>query len=185
MTDQEKWQLAISALTGEFAALAEEDRRWLANQAELCKGLKKAMVRLSDEAGGSGICAACRGECCLTGKYHVTVVDILVLLVSGEELFTPRFGAGHCPYLGEKGCLLAAAYRPSNCVSFNCQRIEALQEPVIANEFTRLEGELRDSFIAFERRFGNRFANGLLMNFERDILVGRGRLLKTVAGQGQ
>ncbi len=178
MTDREMWDLAVDALVTEHAALPHSRKGVVAGLVEAVKGVKEALHGIAEGVSVAEICAACGGECCLSGRFHVTVVDILVYLAEGRELFTPGFGQGRCPYLGARGCLMAPPYRPFNCVTFNCERVESLLEPPAKERSVSLERELRALYGRFEGEFGNRFMGGLLQNYERDVLQGRGAILR-------
>ena len=177
MTDRETWNLAVAAVAAEFALLLPSRKALLAELTESAKTCKKELHAVAEGVSVANICAACGGECCMTGKYHVTVVDLLVYLVEGKELFEPRFEQERCPFLGERGCLMEPACRPFNCVTFNCERVELLLEPQDMERLVRLEQALRALYGRFEELFGNRFMGGLLMNCERDIVRGRGAIL--------
>lgn len=177
VTDREMWNLAVDALAVEHAALPPSLKGVVAGLAAAVKGAKEALHGIAEGVDVAAICAACGGECCLSGKFHVTVVDILVYLAEGRELFTPRFGQGRCPYLGAQGCLMAPPYRPFNCVTFNCERVESLLEPQAKDRSVSLERELRALYGRFEEEFGNRFMGGLLQNYARDVVRGRGTIL--------
>lgn len=178
VTDQEKWRQAVATVTHEYTALGPGLLARVAKCAEAVKSRKAGLHALTGMAGGRETCAGCGGECCLTGKYHFTVVDLLVYLAEGRGLFTPRFDNGRCPYLGDAGCLMEAAYRPFNCITFNCDRVEGMLEPLEQARFYTLERELRALYRELEMLFGNRFIEGLLMNYER-ALRQRGAILKT------
>ena len=177
MTDRETWNLAVAVVAGEYERLSAPQRAAVAEAAEAVKTCKKALHRIVEAVAAADICASCRGACCRTGKYHFTVVDLLVYLSDGRELFTPRFDQGACPYLGERGCLMEPAQRPYNCVTFNCEGVEQLLGPREKERLIRLELELRAHYTRFEELLGNRFMGGLLMNWERDCRRGRSAIL--------
>jgi hypothetical protein len=177
MTDRETWNLAVAAVTAEFAALSPARKARVAELAGAVKGGKEALHAIVEGVAAGAVCAACGGRCCMTGKFHVTVVDLLVYLAEGRELFSPGFDRERCPYLGAHGCLMPPPYRPFTCVSFNCEQVECLLEPQESERLGRLERELRSLYGRFEEEFDNRFMGGLLMNCERDIIRGRGTIL--------
>ncbi len=177
VTDRETWNLAVDALTAEHAALSPPRKASVTALVEAIKGVKEALHGIAEGVSVGEICAACGGECCRSGKYHVTVVDILVYLAEGREMFTPGFGPGRCPYLGGRGCLMAPPYRPFKCITFNCERVESLLGPQDKERSACLERELRALYGRFEGEFGNRFMGGLLQNYDRDVLQGRGAIL--------
>ena len=173
MTERETWNLAVAAVAEEFARLSSPRRTLVAEAVEAAKTCKEALYSIA-AAVATRVCASCGGECCLTGKYHFTVVDLLAYLVDDRELFTPRFDQDACPYLGVDGCLMAPPYRPFNCVTFNCERLEILLEPPEKERLARLEQELRMIYGRFEELTGVRIMGGLLMNGERDLVRKRG-----------
>ena len=124
---------------------------------------RRAMQALVAEVGAAAHCASCGGECCVAGKYHFSKADLLVYLAAGEPLFTPLFENGLCPYLGRAGCLIQPGYRPFNCITFNCERIEDLLSAEEVSGFYRLERELRRCYQDIRRLFpGNRMDGALL-----------------------
>jgi hypothetical protein len=172
VTDRESWKLAVAAVAEEFARLSPIRRALVGEAVEAVKACKQALHTIVEGVAASGICASCGGECCRTGKFHFTVVDLLVYLAEGRELFTPRFDREACPYLGAPGCLMEPVYRPFNCITFNCERVELLLEPHEKEGLARDEEKLRSDYKRFEKLFGTRFMGGLLMNWERTPILG-------------
>ena len=177
MTDLETWNLAVAAVAEGFARLSSPRRAVITEAAEAAKACKEALHAIVAAVAAAGVCASCGGQCCLTGKYHFTVVDLLAYLADDRELFTPRFDHDACPYLGGDGCLMAPPYRPFNCVTFNCERLECLLESPEKERLARLEQELRTIYGRFEELIGVRIMGGLLMNAERDIVQNRSPIL--------
>lgn len=181
MTDQEKWNKAVELLGREYVSLSSRLRDVVESKSRRMMELKGELHRFAEGADCSAICADCGGECCRSGKYHFTVVDALVCFSTGKPIVTPRFDRVHCPCLGEAGCLMEPAYRPFNCITFNCERIENRLEPAEVERFYSLEKALRLDYREVEEMFGNRYMHGLLMNFERDVL---GKGLPILGGKG-
>jgi hypothetical protein len=73
---------------------------------------------------------------------------------------------------------MAPEYRPFNCVTFNCDLVEDLLGLPALEEFYRVERELRGAYRELEEFFGNRFMQGLLLNYERAVACGGGVLLR-------
>lgn len=163
MNDQKHWQAAVATVTEEYLRLPESVRVSLREKGVAIRTAKEGLHRLAEETGSAAICASCGGECCLRGKYHFTVADLLVHRSTGAELFKPRFGRDFCPYLGDAGCLMRPALRPFNCITFNCERVEGLWEPSRIDEFYRRERELRHLYEELEALLGTRVMQGLLM----------------------
>ncbi len=171
------WGKAVAAVAGEYAALAPTLRVWVEKRTAAIREAKTALDAISQGVSAAEICAVCRGECCARGRHHVTVIDLLVHLAAGRPLGTPDFASVHCPWLGTAGCCMEPAYRPFNCVTFNCERVEGLLEPLVLESFYRAEEKLRALYGEVEDFFGNRFMQGLLLSYERAV-VGDGILLR-------
>ncbi len=172
VNDNETWQLAVTAATSEFADLSIDVRLRadeLLRRVMACKGELTAIFELLD---GADICRLCRGECCKVGRFHFTVIDLLAYLTTGRELFSPHFGGGSCPFLGDTGCMMEPEYRPYNCVTFVCDRIDIGMDAIRRNRFAHLTDKLLGFYSEIETLFGNRFMYGLLSNGER-FLDGR------------
>ncbi len=134
--------------------------------------IKKCKWTLQMTAGAAGagdICGGCRGECCNGGKNHVTVVELLVYFSDGMDLFDPRFERDICPYLADNGCLMAPEYRPYNCITFVCERIDGRLSLVQKERLFAAERELRSLYDGIERLFDNCFRYGLFSCCERSL----------------
>ncbi len=182
MDDLEKWDRAVSAVNREFTSLPEPLLSKLKNSVETIKKYKRSVFTLTETVNAGQICEACQGECCRKGKYHFTVIDLLVYLVDGKELFVPCFTNGRCPYSGDAGCLMEEEYRPFNCITFHCEKLEKLLPIHVVEEFYGLERKLRYQYGELERMFDNRFAYGLLANYERNFVQSGVMLFQNVSG---
>lgn len=182
MDDQERWTRAVTAVAAEYAALpAPVAAQVCAKTAEI-RDVKAVLCRLAGEVGAAGICAACGGECCFRGKYHFTAVDLLSFLTAGMPLFQPEFGGDSCPYGSGDGCRMAAAFRPFNCVTYNCEQVEGLWEPGQVAAFYRQERRLRELYAELEELFNNRFMHGLLLNHATDVQAHGRKILRFLEG---
>jgi hypothetical protein len=179
VTDEELWLTGIAALAREYEALPPTLRERVAVQAAQVREAKQSIHDCVTTVNAGAICASCGGECCARGKNHVTVIDLLVYLVEGKELFSPRFDHDPCPYLGENGCMMPAPYRPFNCIIFNCDLVEGLMEPLEKERLYEAERRLRGLYGEFEKLFGRRFMAGLLLGCQRDLAGHRTTLLGT------
>lgn len=152
-TFDEQWQAGVREVHGVFGNLSAEQLLRLRDLTVELKALKAEMQSLVAAIGAGSHCADCGGECCVAGKYHFSKVDLLVYLVDAAPLFEPLFDNGLCPYLAPHGCLIPADYRPFNCITFNCERIEDLlpDDDLAAfyageRELRRCYGEIRSLF---------------------------------------
>jgi hypothetical protein len=178
MTDQQKWNMAVATVSAEFGALPATARDRLFTLLQDVRQLKRQIHRYADVSDGSAICADCGGQCCATGKHHFTVIDLLVYLAEGKSPFVPRFSSGWCPYLGDDGCLMEADYRPYNCVTFNCDRIDSMLKPDEREDLMGAERNLRVLYRSIEQFLGNTFMQGLIITCERDLLRDRTSVLR-------
>jgi hypothetical protein len=160
---EEQWREGVRRVTRAYRELPERELEQLRELAAALKGLRCAMQALVTGVGAALHCAGCGGECCVAGKYHFTRADLLVYLVDGETLFTPLFGNGLCPYLDREGCLIPPAYRPFNCITFNCERIEDLLSQEDLADFYRMERELRRSYGEIRSLFPEQSMHGALL----------------------
>lgn len=141
-----QWQDGVGRVTAAFAALGAERRTELSALLLKLMEQKLTMQALVEQVDAAVHCAQCKGECCVAGRYHFTGVDLLAYLATATPLFTPLFDNGLCCYLARERCLMPAGYRPFNCITFNCERIEDLLPEPEVERFYRLERELRESY---------------------------------------
>jgi len=119
------WEQAVATAGEWYVGLPSAIRAELDGLLEEIMLLKQSLVEQVTSSGSSAICRDCGGECCLLGRYHVSVLDILAYRKAGVEPVIPDFSASPaCPYSDASGCLMPPGYRPVTCVIFNCQQIE-------------------------------------------------------------
>jgi len=171
MNEREKWNLGVAAVREKYATLSSPLNAQLKKFAAAIKTCKKTLHQIGAEVSAAVICAQCQGECCKNGKNHVTAVDLLVYLNDGREIFTPCFEQAICPYLEENNCFMEPEYRPYNCVTFICERIEELLASSEKERFYSVERELRALYRDMEQLLGNHFKNGVLGIYERRQLI--------------
>lgn len=160
---EEQWRAGIRLVTDAFCAAPEPLRARLRRLTAELKGKKCAMQELVARVDAAAHCAGCGGECCVAGKYHFTKADLLVYLADEEPLFAPLFDNGLCPNLGPQGCLIPPAYRPFNCITFNCELIEDLLPEGDLAGFYRLERELRLGYREIRSLFPEQTMYGALL----------------------
>ena len=143
---ERKWQAGGAGGAALFDKLPPAELARLRPLALAMRRRKEEMQELASAVDAATHCAGCGGACCVSGKYHFTGVDLLVFLVSREPLFVPRFDNGLCPYLGDARCLIAAGYRPFNCITFICDLIEDQLPRDQVSRFYQMERELRKNY---------------------------------------
>jgi len=158
-----QWRAGVRLVTQAYLAAPEPLRARLRELAALLKETKCAMQALVARVDAAAHCAGCGGECCVKGKYHFTKADLLVYLVDGKPLFVPLFSNGLCPNLGCQGCLIPTAYRPFNCITFNCELIEDLLPGEDLASFYRMERELRLRYQEIRSLFPEQTMHGALL----------------------
>jgi len=160
------WQQTLLQVRSEFSELPGAERSWVrARLAELAD-LQGQLHALFLAADGEAVCAACGGECCARGTYHLTLANLLWLLAERQEVPDADFSRT-CPWLGDAGCQLSVSCRPFNCVTFVCEAIEARLDQRQVGEFYRLEKVLRRLYLEFSKRFSGGSPYGLLNIAER------------------
>ncbi len=168
--ETETWCTAVDVVREEFASLKDPFLGKVGTLLTDIRRLKTNLFDLTSSVAGEAVCAICHGACCDTGKYHFTVVDLLLYFFDGKKLFTPNFSSKRCPYLGNSGCLMEPGYRPFNCITFHCEQLEPLLTCTDVKEFYDVERKLRIQYNTIEELFVNKFSYGLLANYERDYL---------------
>jgi hypothetical protein len=165
--DQQKWQLSCAATFQGYELLPSDTRVGLD---ELIAGImqfKQELFDLALAAGGGDICRTCGGQCCLNGKYHVSVLDLLAYRSAGVEPVKPDFGAHPlCPYGGEAGCSMTPRFRSMTCLIFNCEQLEERLGADDKQRFAEAERNLRSTVDQAEKLLGYRAGRALLLSGE-------------------
>lgn len=169
LADLGMWDDAVTAVRIEYTDLSASTKRELKRVVGMIQREKMEISSLMENADVAGICARCAGECCKSGKYHFTVIDLLVFLDSETDLFRPVFKEARCPFLGRDGCLMEPRVRPFTCITFFCERVESLLTRSETARLRVVEESLRRLYAEVEQLFGKRLMQGLLMNYERLI----------------
>jgi len=167
LTDQESWADALRVVRQEYGELRGDVRTALAEMTDELRREKREMHSLTADMGAERLCAACRGACCRTGKYHFSVVDLLVFLSGGEEIVKPSFQAGCCPFMGTEGCQMDPSLRPFPCITFCCEELHALMAPAVAHQLAVLEKAVRACYHRIEGLFGKPLMKSLLIAHEK------------------
>jgi hypothetical protein len=165
VNDQATWEKAVMTASDWYSGLPSDIRTELDELLEEIMLFKRKLVELVTASGSSSTCRTCGGECCLLGKYHVSVLDILAYRKTGVEPVTPVFTAGPaCPYSDDSGCLMPAGYRPVTCVIFNCQLIENRLTTADREAVHQYEKRLRDAVSRTGHASGVRLDRPLLLS---------------------
>jgi hypothetical protein len=165
VNDQAAWEQAVATAGEWYSGLPSAARAELDGLLEEVMQLKERLVEQVTSSGSAATCRTCGGECCLLGKYHVSVLDILAYRKTGVEPVIPDFTAGPaCPYSDTSGCLMPARHRPVTCVIFNCQLIEDRLTTVDRETLHECERRLRDAVGRAGHTSGTRLDRPLLLS---------------------
>ncbi|MBL0226623.1 MAG: hypothetical protein IPQ16_13940 [Geobacteraceae bacterium] len=165
MNDQAAWEQAVSAAGSWYLGLPPDTRTTLDGLIKEIMQLKQQLVELVTSSGSSAACRSCGGECCLLGKYHVSVLDVLAYRNTGFAPVAPDFSTNPaCPYSDSSGCLMTPRYRPVTCVIFNCQLIEDRLTPAERETLHEHERCLRDAVKRAVHTSGTRIDRPLLLS---------------------
>ena len=170
-SERRLWQQTLDGVRLELARLPAADRVRLAAQVAGIADLQVRLHALSTAANGESLCRDCDGACCGCGRNHLTLGNLVAILLAGDEPPAPDFTAS-CPWLGPRGCRLEPARRPFNCVTFICETIEDRIEKADLEAFYELEKALRGVYRDLAGRYAGAGLQGLLLRAEG--LGGRG-----------
>lgn len=163
---QQLWAQIITDAQDQYLALEQEEKDWLEPRLHEIADLQRQLNCLFLTARGEQHCCNCAGGCCHAGHNHMTLVNLLQYFSFRDQPPDPDFYRS-CPFLGDRGCLLAVERRPYNCISFICDIIENSLSAADLNEFYRLEGELRRLYLVVAKRYEGAAMTGLLLQYRR------------------
>jgi len=169
VTDQQVWSAAVERVRNDYHALPQALKLKLAELSAEIMDLKARHQAAVSTAAADAVCAECKGLCCRFGKHHFTVIELLVYLSAGRELFSPSYDNPVCPYHGGSGCLMEPSLRPFNCIIFICEQLETALEERVNADLAGIETRLRSIYKEFDQLLGNRFANGILITYQRAL----------------
>jgi hypothetical protein len=172
MTDQELWNAAVRQIAQTWSSYPSSPTETLAGLIRRSAACKESLHSQVTANGADRHCVTCRGQCCFGGKHHVTIVDILAHLALGRELFSPRFDAPACPYLGDDGCMMEPALRPRTCIIFLCDTVLDGLDDLTRAAVARLESELELLYRELGRLLAISPARSLLLAAESAMLQG-------------
>lgn len=160
------WRRTLERVRAELSQLCAAERRWLDEHLEQIQRLQRRIHGFFERADGVRLCRSCNGACCEKGRHHLTLVNLLGFLLAGEDPPAPDF-ASTCPFLSNVGCRLDVERRPFNCVTFNCEAVEAALDAASRADFYAMERQLRRLYTAFDQRYAGSSLRGLLIRAER------------------
>lgn len=158
---QTLWQEITHKIEEEWKTLSGDERSWITVKINRLAEVQQQLHHIVSCADGEEICRNCAGACCGHGLYHPTLVTVLAHLVLNHPLPVPDFTQS-CPYFGVKGCQFLPVVRPYNCLIFICELIEERFSEDQRQSMLSLELELREVYMAFDRRYSGSSLRGLL-----------------------
>jgi hypothetical protein len=167
VNDQQTWTRAVQAASGIYEHLSPKNRAGLDTLINQIMHLKDELVEQALSVDSASICRSCGGRCCLNGKYHVSVLDLLAYRIAATEPVVPGFNAHPaCPYGSEHGCLMPPRFRPMACVVFNCELIEGQMSAAKRRAISECEQFLRETIKQANKVAGCRLDRPLLLSCE-------------------
>lgn len=163
---QKLWEQIVSEVEEQYLILGQDEKNWLAPRVRRIADLQQQLNSLFQAADGEQHCCDCAGGCCHAGHNHMTLINLLQYIFRQQQLPPADFQQS-CPFLGVCGCLLPVERRPYNCITFICDRIEGSLSPRQLSEFYRVEGELRQLYLAVAQRYLGAAMTGLLLQHKR------------------
>ncbi|HKK01941.1 MAG TPA: hypothetical protein VJ955_07195 [Desulfuromonadales bacterium] len=160
------WCAIVGSVRREFADLSETERRWIEPRLTEIAALQEELHALFLGARGAKHCRECLGLCCDCGRNHLTLANLLGLLLDGTPLPEPDFSRT-CPFLSSAGCLLDVRRRPFNCITFFCETVDGELPAAARQRFGDGERRLRELYESFDRRYAGSSLRGLFIRAER------------------
>lgn len=148
MNDSEAWHRGVERVAAAFGKLPPASRQAIGKIAAAMVADKERMHSLLSGPQGESTCGDCGGACCRSGKYHVSVADVLVYHALERSLFLPDFHSGGCPFLAPDGCVMPPGFRPFSCITFACDALEDEVGEQRADEARQCESALRAHYRA-------------------------------------
>lgn len=108
-----------------------------------CRQLKNRFAEIVLSVGATEFCRDCRGQCCMNGKYRLTVFDALMMQGCGQVVRSDFSLNPLCPYGTSAGCGMEDSFRPLDCVLFICDMIDERLSNEQRTTLTDLEAALR------------------------------------------
>lgn len=170
------WPALLHRVTRDLSTLSAAELFWLNERLGAIETLQVALDDLFCKANGLASCSGCDGACCGCGRHHLTMTNLLAYLLKGEQPPTPDFDRT-CPFLGERGCLLAVGRRPYNCITFFCDSLEEQLNEMEREQLRILDCQLRSEYQSIAERYPAASLRGLWIALER---VGPGQLLRSI-----
>lgn len=163
MDDQQLLDIGIVRLKKLLADLSVETGLLLATQLTRYRQLKEACAAVVATVDASSVCRECEGQCCLNGKYRISVFDTLARLAAGISTTADFSQKPLCPYGTDAGCAMEPGFRPADCVLFICDAIEQKLSSEARLSLAAQELDLRECIHTASRLTGELLGTPLLL----------------------
>ena len=129
MNDQQAWSLGVGRISALLDNLPEEARHRLTGLLVHYRQVKETVAAVVSEYDSASACRDCGGQCCLNGKYRMSVFDALALCAAQLTTSANFVQKPLCPYGTDQGCTMESGIRPADCVLFICDVLEQKLSP--------------------------------------------------------
>ena len=167
MDDQQLWNLGAVRLTALQAALPVENSAALTKLLTRYRQTKEALAAEIAQVDAASVCRECRGQCCLNGKYRISVLDVLACLAAEVPVPANFDHKPLCPYGTDAGCTMEPGLRPADCILFICDAIDRKLSPQTGSIVAELERTLRESILTASHLTGEPLGTPLLLWAEK------------------
>lgn len=165
MDDQKIWNRVVATVDASYDRLSDVCRARLDQQLLRIMQLKQDLYDWSQAVGSAEICRECGGACCLNGKFHVSLLDLLAYRSAKAEPVVPHFGDSPlCPYGGPDGCFMPPRFRSMTCLVFNCELVEQRMTGDEKKRFAEGEHALRKAILKAEEILEYRAGRAALLS---------------------
>ena len=167
MDDQQSWNLGIARISDLLENLPKDVRRPFALHLARYRQIKELLAATVSEYDSATVCRDCKGQCCLNGKYRMSVFDAMALLIEPFQLSVNFAKKPLCPYGAEDGCLLEPANRPADCILFLCDALDQMLSPQARGQLSEQEHELRECILCVSALINEPMGKPLLLWAEK------------------
>lgn len=167
MNDQQIWDKGLQFVEKLFAGLPVPDRQLLSAMLANCIRKKQDLASIFLQVESETACKECLGQCCLNGKYRMSVFDLLSLCAAGVKVVPDFSKKPLCPYGNAVGCSLELAFRPLGCVFFLCETLDERLPVLSRAALVSCEESIRECRLKVSRILDIPLATPLLLWAEK------------------
>lgn len=150
-----------------LGGLEPEVRVQLQRIVQDCFLQKNQYAAVVGAVGASALCRTCRGQCCMNGKYRLTLFDALMFRLHDQPLRADFTHKPLCPFGTSSGCLMEPAFRPLDCILFICETVDDVLSEDQRAALAVLEERLRHGRLYVEKLLQQSLATPVLLWAEK------------------